>query len=106
MDMNMVEFEGKKVMIRPSQAQSTKGKGVVIGEERQLRMIKPKSLEAGQWKKKDRRKPQSCPKTTFNILMAKSKKAESILGREKTGPSSFPRSCQYFCRWKFVQQSI
>jgi hypothetical protein len=33
-NMNMVELEGKKVQVRPSQAESTKGKKVVIGEER------------------------------------------------------------------------
>jgi hypothetical protein len=41
-NMNMVELDGKKVLVRSSQAESTKGKGVVIGEERPLRMIKPK----------------------------------------------------------------
>jgi hypothetical protein len=40
---NMVEPEGKKVLVRPSQAEMTKGKEVVIGEELQPRMIKPKS---------------------------------------------------------------
>jgi hypothetical protein len=33
-NMNMVELDGKKVLVRPSQAESTKGKEVVIGEER------------------------------------------------------------------------
>jgi hypothetical protein len=42
-NMNMVEPEGKKVLVRPSQAEMTKGKEVVIGEELQPRMIKPKS---------------------------------------------------------------
>jgi hypothetical protein len=32
-NMNMVELDGKKVLVRPSQAESTKGKEVVIGEE-------------------------------------------------------------------------
>jgi hypothetical protein len=32
-NMNMVELDGKKVLIRPSQAESTKGKEVVIAEE-------------------------------------------------------------------------
>jgi hypothetical protein len=31
---NMVSFEGKKVLIRPSQAESAKGKDVVVGESR------------------------------------------------------------------------
>jgi hypothetical protein len=42
-NMNMVELEGKKVLVRPSQAEMTKGKEVVIGEEWPPRMIKPKS---------------------------------------------------------------
>jgi hypothetical protein len=48
-NMNMVKLDGKKVLVQPSQAQSTKGKEVVIGEERTSRMIKPKSLKDGQW---------------------------------------------------------
>jgi hypothetical protein len=48
-NMNMVELEGKKVLILPSQAETTKGKEVVIGEEWPLRMIKLKSLKDGQW---------------------------------------------------------
>jgi hypothetical protein len=49
MNMNMVELDRKKVLIRPSQVESTKGKDVVIGEERPMRIIKPKSLKGGQW---------------------------------------------------------
>jgi hypothetical protein len=48
MNMNMVELDGKKVLVPPSQAESTKGKEVVIGEERPPRMIKPKSPKDGQ----------------------------------------------------------
>jgi hypothetical protein len=33
-NMNMVELNGKKVLVQPSQAKLTKGKNVVIGEER------------------------------------------------------------------------
>jgi hypothetical protein len=32
-NMNMVELEGKKVLVQPSQSKTTKGKEVVIGEE-------------------------------------------------------------------------
>jgi hypothetical protein len=42
-NMNMVELDGKKVLVRPSQTESTKSKEIVIGEERPPRMIKPKS---------------------------------------------------------------
>jgi hypothetical protein len=41
-NMNVVELDGKKVLVRPSQAKSTKGKDVIIEEEWPLRMIKPK----------------------------------------------------------------
>jgi hypothetical protein len=32
-NMNMVELDGKKFLVRPSRAESTKGKEVIIGEE-------------------------------------------------------------------------
>jgi hypothetical protein len=40
-NMNLVELDGKKVLVRPSQGESTKGKKVIIEEERPPRMIKP-----------------------------------------------------------------
>jgi hypothetical protein len=46
-NMNMVELEGKKVLLQPSQAETTKGKEVVIGEERPPMMTKPKSPSDG-----------------------------------------------------------
>jgi hypothetical protein len=46
-NMNRIELEGNKVLVWPSQAESTKGKEVVIGEERPPRMIKPKSPKDG-----------------------------------------------------------
>jgi hypothetical protein len=70
-NMNMVELDGKKVMVQPSQAESTKGKEVIIVEEWTPRMIKPKSMKDGQWQKNERSKPQQRPKATFNILLAK-----------------------------------
>jgi hypothetical protein len=47
-NMNMVKLKGKKVLVQPSQAETTKGKEVVIGEERPLKMIKPKSSKDGK----------------------------------------------------------
>jgi hypothetical protein len=83
MSMNMVELDGKKFLVRPSQAEWTKGKEVIIGEERLLRMIKPKSLKDGQWLKNERNKPQQHPKSTFDILIAKYKEGRaSIRERE------------------------
>jgi hypothetical protein len=82
-NMNLVELDGKKVLVRPSQDESTKDKEVVIGVERPLRMIKPKSLKDDQWQKNERSKPQRCPKATFDILMAKCKEGRTgIRGHE------------------------
>jgi hypothetical protein len=69
--MNTIELDGKKVLVRPSQAESIKGKEVVIGEVRQPRMIRPKNQEIDRWKKNKRSKPRSHSKVTFDILMAK-----------------------------------
>jgi hypothetical protein len=78
-NMNMVELNGKKVLVQPSQAKSTKGKEVIIEKERLPKMIKPKSLNDGQWQKNEGGggKPQRCPKATFNILMAKYKEGRA-----------------------------
>jgi hypothetical protein len=55
-NMNTVELDGMKVLVQPSQAESTNGNEVVIGEERQPRMVRPKNLEIGRWKKNERSK--------------------------------------------------
>jgi hypothetical protein len=52
-NMNVVELDGKKVLVLPSQAESTKENEVVIGEERPPRMVKPKSLKDVQWQKNE-----------------------------------------------------
>jgi hypothetical protein len=85
MNMNMVELKGKKVLVQPSQAEMTKGKEVVIGEERPPRMIKPKSSKDDQWQKNEGGggKLQRRPKATFNILLAKYKEGRAdVRGRE------------------------
>jgi hypothetical protein len=89
-NMNMVKLEGKKVMIQLSQAESTKGNEVIIGEERQPRMIKPKSLETGQWNKNERSKPQSHPKATF-ILMAKYREGRAGIRERENWTNRFPK---------------
>jgi hypothetical protein len=48
MNMNMVEFEGKKVLVQLSQTELIMDKEVIIGEEQPPMMIKPKSLKDGQ----------------------------------------------------------
>jgi hypothetical protein len=48
-NMKMDDLDGKNVLVQPSQAKSTKGMELVIGEEWLPRMIKPKSLMDGHW---------------------------------------------------------
>jgi hypothetical protein len=82
-NMNTVELDGKKVLVRPSQAESTKGKEVVVGEERPPKMIKPKSPKDGRWHKNERSKPPQRSKATFDILMVKYKEGRAgIRGHE------------------------
>jgi hypothetical protein len=82
-NMNMVELKGKNVLVWPYQAETTKGREAIIGEERPLRMIKPKSPKDGQWQKNEGSKPPRYPKATFDILMAKYKEGRAgIRGHE------------------------
>jgi hypothetical protein len=82
-NMNIVELNGKKVPVHPSQTESTKGKEVIKGEERAPRMIKPKSPKDGQWRKNDKSKSQQRPKVTFDILMAKYKEGRAGIRERK-----------------------
>jgi hypothetical protein len=82
-NMNTVKLNGKKVLVQPSQAELTKGKEVVIGEEREPRMIRPKNPKIGQWKKNEISKPRSCPRLTFDILLVKYRDGQAgIRGHE------------------------
>jgi hypothetical protein len=89
-NMNMVELDGKKVLVRSSQAESTKGKDVIVGTERPPRMIKPKSLKGGQWQKNEGGKAQQHPKATFDISWLSTRKAGSASGVTKIRPSEIP----------------
>jgi hypothetical protein len=89
-NMNMVELDGKKVLVQLFQVESTKGKELVIGEERPSRMIKPKSPKDGQWRNNEGSKLQKYPKVTFDILMAKYNEAGPASGGPKIRPSRIP----------------
>jgi hypothetical protein len=90
-NMNTVELDGKKVLVQPSQDELTKGKEVVIGEERHPRMIWPKNPEIGQWKKNERSKPRSHSKVTFNILMAKYRDGKANFRGHENRSIRFPK---------------
>jgi hypothetical protein len=83
-NLNMVEIDGNKVLVRPSQTESTNVKEVITGEVTPSRMIKPKSPKGDQWQKNGMSKTHQRPKATFDILIAKNKEGKTdIREREK-----------------------
>jgi hypothetical protein len=44
-NVNMINFEGKRVLVQIKQAESTWGKRVIVSYEPRNRMVKPKSPE-------------------------------------------------------------
>ena len=74
--INIMDFEGKKVLVRTSQVESIKGKNVIISEDNvRPKMVKPKSPEVGRWKvnesKSKATKKLEKPKPTLSALLAK-----------------------------------
>jgi hypothetical protein len=53
-------------------------------------MIIPKNTEIGQWKKNERSKPQSHPKVTFNIFMAKYRDGKAGIRGHENRTIQFP----------------
>jgi hypothetical protein len=47
LNVNLINFKEKKVLVRTSEADTTQGKNVIISDEPRLKMIKPKSPEPG-----------------------------------------------------------
>jgi hypothetical protein len=45
--MNTIDFEQKKILVHSDQAETMKGKNVIVSDELRSRMIKPHSLEVG-----------------------------------------------------------
>ena len=54
--INVIDFEGKRVLVRTDQAETTKGKNVVISDDLKLKMIIPMSPEVGVWKVNERKR--------------------------------------------------
>jgi hypothetical protein len=86
-NMNMVELEGEKVLVRPSQDETTKGKEVIIGEERPPRMIKLKSPKDDQWQKNEGASRNATQRPPSTSSWRSPRKAGLASGGAKTGPS-------------------
>jgi hypothetical protein len=69
--IGMVEIMDKKVLVRKDQAETTKGKNMVIFDELRNRMIKPHNPEIGMWKENVLRKPAKRVKPTLAMLIEK-----------------------------------
>nr|ABA93663.1 retrotransposon protein, putative, unclassified [Oryza sativa Japonica Group] len=93
--VNTINFNDKKVLIRPEQAKSTKGKEVVIGEPRP-KMVVPRKPDVGVWKENSSEastsKAPRKTKVTFDVLLEKYEKqgGEKIHNKGKR-PRSPPK---------------
>ncbi len=93
--VNTINFNDKKVLILPEQAESTKGKGVVIGEPRPKMMV-PKNPKVGVWKENRSEalssKAPKKTKVTFDMLLDKYERQAGEKARNKgKKPRSPPR---------------
>src|SRR5512144_3307452 len=90
--MNTINFNDKKVLIRLEQAESTKGKGVIIGEPRP-KMIVPKKPEVGVWKEnKSEASTSKAPRKTKVTLDMLLEKYEKQGGERACNNGKRPRS--------------
>jgi hypothetical protein len=113
-NMNMVELDGKKILVWLSQAESTKGKEIVIGEERPPRMIKPKSSKGGQWQKNEGGQAATTPKghLWYPHGQVQGRQSQHQGARKpdhleyQSGQSGFPESGQHLCSRELVRQTI
>jgi hypothetical protein len=69
--VNTMDFEQKKILVHSDQAETTKGKNVVVSDELRNRMIKPHSPEVGVWKENLGRRPVRRVNPTSSMLIDK-----------------------------------
>jgi hypothetical protein len=69
--IGMVELEHKKILVRTDQAETTKGKSMVVSDDLRNRMIKPHNPEIGVWKENMQRKLAKRAKPTSDMLIEK-----------------------------------
>jgi hypothetical protein len=67
--VHMVDLEKKKILVRTDQAETTKGKNMVVSDKLRNRMIKPCSPEMGVWKENISRKTVHRVKPTSGMLI-------------------------------------
>jgi hypothetical protein len=70
-NVNVIDFKDKKVLVRPSQSDTARGKWAIISDEPRAKIVKPKSPELGVWKVSKRRWPGPKVKPTSSMLLEK-----------------------------------
>jgi hypothetical protein len=71
MNVNMINFEEKRVLVLTSQADMTKGRNVIVSDEPRVRMVKPKNQELDVWKINQREWSVLRIKPTSSMLLEK-----------------------------------
>jgi hypothetical protein len=69
--VSMVEVEHKKILVHTDQAETTKGKSVVVSDDLCNSIIKPHNLEIGMWKESMQRKLAKRVKSMSAMLIEK-----------------------------------
>jgi cytidylate kinase len=69
--VGMVELMGKRVLVRMDQAETTKGKNVIISDELRNWMIKPNNPKICMWKENVLRRLAKRIKPTLAMLIEK-----------------------------------
>jgi hypothetical protein len=71
MKLNLIIFEEKRVLVRTDQADTTRGKKVIVSDEPRLKMMVPKNPEPGEWKVNRSSRPTVRVKVTSSLLLKK-----------------------------------
>jgi hypothetical protein len=70
-NVNMINFEEKRVLVHTSQADTTRGKNVIVSDEPRFRMIKPRDPEPEKWKINQHGQSKHRVKPTSAMLLEK-----------------------------------
>jgi hypothetical protein len=81
MNVNMINFEEKTVLVCMSQANMTKGNNVIMSDEPRARMMKPKNLELDVWKVNEMKWSRPRIKPMSSMLLEKyTRQQQSVFG--------------------------
>jgi hypothetical protein len=91
-NVNVIDFDGKKVLVHLEQADTTKGESVIVTDEPRVRMPKPRNPEPGKWKVNQRLRLHRRVKLTSDMLLEKymRQRCPSVFQRLGASSSSVP----------------